>query len=360
LQLKTAVIEDLLLRSSDPRLQQTQFLLKKTIPSPDPFGYRQRIRLLVTNSGQLGYRKLRSHSVAKISNCLLAARPLNRVLEELPRFPDFQLLSKNISELELLLDPGSGKVIALLHFSRNPRPGDIKSARILCAQLDTLERIFFTGDCFQLTGPFCADEQLEAQYGKTLHIQYVQIDDHPDPLDLQWEVGGFFQVNPEQNTRLINMVLQFSNTGHNETVLDLFCGMGNFSIPLARRAKSILGFEGQGGAIRSARANSIRNNLTNTVFTKKPIHDACQQLVTEKKEFDCVIVDPPRKGIPGLAGDIAFLARKRLVYISCDPATLCRDLTELCRVGFTIENIQPFDMFPQTHHIETVVALSKS
>ncbi|MBU1419617.1 MAG: hypothetical protein KKD01_04170, partial [Proteobacteria bacterium] len=77
------------------------------------------------------------------------------------------------------------------------------------------------------------------------------------------------------------------------------------------------------------------------------------------REFDCIVVDPPRQGIPGLARELSFLCRKRLVYISCDPATLCRDLGELLDQGFNLTKLQPLDMFPQTHHIETVALLKK-
>ncbi len=358
-QLKTTIIADLLSRNNEPSLRQALPLLQKTIPSPRPFGYRQRIRLQIINGEKLGFRRFRSHVPVEINRCLLAAEPLNHVLENLPQLSHFRSLAEHSSELELQLNPDNRKVVAIFQFSRKPRPTDINNARTVCTQLDTLECIFFSGDQFQLTGPFATDRNQETLLDNTLHISYNLNDNSRKPLKLQWEIGGFFQVNPEQNKTLINLVLQFSKAKPDDTVLDLFCGMGNFSIPLGQKTKEITGIEGQGSAIRSAGANSRNNGLMNTVFVKKPVHEACRQLAKEGQQFDCVVIDPPRRGIPGLIQEIAVLTRKRLIYISCDPATLCRDLADLCRAGFTVETIQPVDMFPQTHHIETVVSLHK-
>ena len=143
-------------------------------------------------------------------------------------------------------------------------------------------------------------------------------------------------------------------------MLDLYCGMGNFSIPLAGRAHTVLGIEGKGAAIRSAQKNSEAAGLDNTEFSKSPIHPACEKLLAAGRTFDFVLIDPPRQGAPGLADRLSGLCRSRLVYISCDPATLVRDLADLCRQGFTVSRIRPVDMFPQTHHIETVVLLEKN
>ena len=192
-----------------------------------------------------------------------------------------------------------------------------------------------------------------------MSLYYPQLNSTSAPLALSWEVGGFCQVNIAQNTALIDAVVDFCNPVGHESVLDLFCGMGNFSIPLATRAEELTGYEGQGSAIRSAKANAATAGLSNTRFFKSPVHTACEKLAGKNAEFDCVVIDPPRQGAPELAPHLAAICRKRMVYISCDPATLCRDLTQLSNEGFRITGIQPIDMFPQTHHIETVVLLEK-
>ncbi len=159
---------------------------------------------------------------------------------------------------------------------------------------------------------------------------------------------------------MIQLVQQFARPEPTDRILDLYCGMGNFSVVLARQAGAVLGIEGQGSAIRSAKSNAERNHLTNCTFIKSDVASACRDLAARGESFATVICDPPRRGLSGLAGLAGILATTRMVYISCDPATLCRDLQDLVGQGFFIGAIQPLDMFPQTHHLETVVLLEKN
>jgi len=190
-------------------------------------------------------------------------------------------------------------------------------------------------------------------------VHYPELATAGKAIRLSWEAGGFCQVNLAQNQKLIEIVLQFCQVDKTKSVLDLYCGMGNFSIPLAMKVNKVLAVESQGSAIRSAKNNSALAGLTNICFIKNSVHSSCMDLAAKNQQFDCVVIDPPRQGAPGLARQLATITVKRLVYISCDPATLCRDLADLTHEGFTIRTIQPVDMFPQTHHIETVVLLEK-
>lgn len=156
---------------------------------------------------------------------------------------------------------------------------------------------------------------------------------------------------------MIETVLGFCNIGLKNSVLDLYCGMGNFAIPVSTLAQKVFGIEGQGSSIRCAKHNAATADANNTTFKKLPVHKGCDTLIEKGEKFDCIIIDPPRQGAPELATQLSRLCSKRLVYISCDPATLCRDLMALTKEGFSIKTIQPLDMFPQTHHIETVVLL---
>jgi 23S rRNA (uracil1939-C5)-methyltransferase len=238
---------------------------------------------------------------------------------------------------------------------RRPRPRDFSRAKGLIESPGTLGRIFFRGADFPLTPAAVRHREIS----RILSVSYPAEPGMP-ALTLTWETGGFSQVNLEQNRRLIATVRSFAAVGAGDRVLDLFCGMGNFSIPLASSCRSLVGIEGQGSAIRSARDNAARAGLGNTDFRQSPIHPACDGLVAQGAVFDCVIIDPPRQGAPGLAGQLAALTGSRMVYISCDPATLARDLGELTAAGFAIRRLQPVDMFPQTHHIETVTLLEKN
>jgi 23S rRNA (uracil1939-C5)-methyltransferase len=355
LHLKTEIVRDLLSRQIPEQFRHTALeAVRPALPAPRVLNYRQRIRLQVDKAGRCGFRKFHSHDIVPIKACLIAGEELNEVLARLFTQPAFNRLLANTTEIELLWNPASAKVTALFHLIRKPRPADRGCAGELCETISLLERVFFRGPDFSQVAA------APANCGNSMAITYPNMRTPQATLTLRWEVGGFCQVNLDQNRNLVDLAVDLADVHETETVLDLFCGMGNFSIPLAARAKSLLGIEGQGAAIRSARANSDAAGLNNTAFRKSPIHDACDELAASGESFDCLLVDPPRQGIPGLAEILHTLCRRRMVYISCDPATLCRDLSDLCPAGFTIKAIQPVDMFPQTHHIETVVLLEKN
>jgi len=360
LTLKGGIIEDLLLRQNEKEVRDAVHLLAPPLPSPAEFSYRQRIRLQVGRRGVLGFHRYRSHEIVPIKACLLAGKSINSCLSALRNLEDGQKLCDLSTGIDLQLNPQTGKTVCICHFSRKARPADRAAAKGFCRDVDELERIFFIGEDFPITGPFgdsVADDN--AKPDNILSVHYPTIAGLSGPIDLSWEAGGFCQVNLAQNRFLIETVVDFCQPDKTETVLDLYCGMGNFSIPLAMGAREVFGIEGQGSAIRSAGNNAANAGLTNTRFLKSSVHQACLALAESGERFDCVVIDPPRQGAPELAERLAVLTAKRLVYISCDPATLCRDLAALTSEGFTIRKIQPVDMFPQTHHIETVVLLDR-
>jgi 23S rRNA (uracil1939-C5)-methyltransferase len=360
LTIKKGIIEDLLRRQGRKTVRESISLLADPIPSTSRFAYRQRIRLQAGDHGIVGFHRFHSHALIPIDRCLLAGDAINRTLTALREREEGRRLCELATEVELQLNPQTGKIVCIFHFSRKIRPADAESARDFCRNVSEAERIFFIGTKFPITGPYFKDGTTDnILTGTTFNIRYPSINKANRAVDLSWEAGGFCQVNLGQNKKLIETAVQFCQVDRSETVLDLYCGMGNFAVPLALEAKAVFGIEGQASAIRSAKYNAAAAGCINIQFLKSPVHRACQELAREGRTFDCVLIDPPRHGAPGLAKQLARIAAKRLVYISCDPATLCRDLGALIDEGFTISKIQPVDMFPQTHHIETVVLLLK-
>jgi len=140
-------------------------------------------------------------------------------------------------------------------------------------------------------------------------------------------------------------------------VLDLFCGNGNFSLPLAGMADSVLGLESFGRSIELARYNALHNGITNASFSCEDSSCGVASLSSECQSFDLILLDPPRSGADAVVRDIHRLKPEYLVYISCDPPTLGRDLALLQKTGFRVESVQPVDMFPQTYHLESVILL---
>lgn len=349
LQAKKDIIQDLLARSGHRALQEVAAnIVASPLPSPQAYHYRQRIRLQVDDTQTLGFYKRRSNTCVPIEHCLLANEKINTCLHALLRHGAFVKLIPRTESLELLFNPGSGHITLSFHLTRKPRPADKKHAVTLTNDIHDIEGICFTGDDFAPTGLSKLSFTLPAMPPHTKR-----------PLTLSWETGGFCQVNLLQNQILIQTVLDFCAVSETDSVLDLFCGMGNFSIPMAEKAESLLGIEGQGSAIRSAKQNSKLAGHSNSEFRKQPVQDACRELARKDRRFDTIIIDPPRQGAPGLSQLLSNLTRKRLIYISCDPATLCRDMAELVNHNFHLQTLQPIDMFPQTHHIECVALLEK-
>ncbi len=360
LTIKKGIIEDLLSRQNNPAVRESINLLAAPLPSPAVFAYRQRIRLQVGRHGVVGFHRFHSHDIIPIEKCLLAEDSINTTLAGLREHEDGRRLRELSTEIELQLNPQTNHTVPIFHFSRKVRPADTVAAERFCRDMREVERIFFVSTDFPMTGPYSANDRKDhKEMDNIFTMHYPAIATVDRPINLCWEAGGFCQVNLAQNRRLIEIVLQFSQVKKTETVLDLYCGMGNFSIPLAMQAQEVLAIESQGSAIRSAKNNAALAGLTNTCFRKDSVHNSCMELAVKNQLFDCVIIDPPRQGAPGLARQLAAITAKRLIYISCDPATLCRDLADLTDEGFTISAIQPVDMFPQTHHIETVVLLEK-
>ncbi|MFH0781414.1 MAG: 23S rRNA (uracil(1939)-C(5))-methyltransferase RlmD [Pseudomonadota bacterium] len=357
LEIKKGIVIDLLERSNRQTLRDCLPLIAEPLPALEEFSYRQRLRLQVDKRGVLGFHRFQSHTLIPITACLLARPGLNHTLTVLRADPEGHKLNSLASEVEVQENPHNNKTVVIFRLPRKARPADILTAERFARGNDSVDRIFFSGEHFSLMGPYGGKEGMAA--GNVLGVHYPAIAGLSGDLHLNWEAGGFCQVNLQQNRFLIETVLTFCQAEKGLKILDLYCGMGNFAIPLALLGAEVLGIEGQGSAIRSAKNNAARAGLPHARFQQSPIHTACSELTANGARFDCVVIDPPRQGAPELAGQLAILTGKRLVYISCDPATLCRDLVALVQQGFSIKKIQPLDMFPQTHHIETVVLLEK-
>ncbi|MBI4650500.1 23S rRNA (uracil(1939)-C(5))-methyltransferase RlmD [Candidatus Desantisbacteria bacterium] len=165
---------------------------------------------------------------------------------------------------------------------------------------------------------------------------------------------NFWQVNSCQLNNMIEKVLDYAKLAGKENVLDAYCGVGFFSLFMAQKCKYVYGVEINSKSIENARINAKLNNISNIKFFNEDV----EKVFINKsfKGLDLILLDPPRKGcsIKFLEGVLATLPKK-IIYVSCDPATLARDLKILCADKYNIKEIQPIDMFPQTYHIESIV-----
>ena len=174
---------------------------------------------------------------------------------------------------------------------------------------------------------------------------------------------SFYQVNPEQTEVLYAKAIEFAALTGEETVIDAYCGIGTIGLCAAGRAKQVIGVERNPDAVRNACANAAANKINNARFICADATDwmrAAAQPNSGLPHPDVVFLDPPREGsTPACIDAVAAMKPKRVVYVSCNPETLARDLTHLTRRGWKALKIQPVDMFPHTEHVETVVLLSK-
>lgn len=187
------------------------------------------------------------------------------------------------------------------------------------------------------------------------------ITDKIGPLTFEISAQSFFQINPMQTRVLYEKALEYAGLTGRETVWDLYCGAGTISLFLAQKAKQVYGVEIVAPAIDNARVNAKRNGIENATFYVGEAEEVLPRLYAEEGIYaDVIVVDPPRKGCDERAlKTMTEMKPEKIVYVSCNSATLARDLRYLVDHGYQVEKVQPVDMFPQTTHVETVVLMSK-
>ena len=171
---------------------------------------------------------------------------------------------------------------------------------------------------------------------------------------------AFFQINPPQAEKLYAKAVEYAAPTESSLVFDLYCGAGTISLCLARQAGQVIGAEIVPEAIENAKKNAEMNGISNTEFICADAGQAAAALAGRGLKPDTVVVDPPRKGMSEEAvAAVASMSPQRVVYVSCNPATLARDILRFNLYGYTLKKVTAVDMFPRTCHVETVVLLSK-
>ena len=172
--------------------------------------------------------------------------------------------------------------------------------------------------------------------------------------------SSFYQINPVQTEKLYSAAVEFAGLTGKETVLDAYCGIGTIGLTASDRAKQVIGVELNGDAVKDAIVNARLNGVKNCWFTQGDAGRYMEQMVADGHWCDVVFMDPPRSGSDErFIGSLLKAGPARIVYISCNPETLARDLDLICQGGYRVRRIQPVDMFPFTNHIETVVLITK-
>jgi 23S rRNA (uracil1939-C5)-methyltransferase len=325
---KAAIVAEQLARTAGLRDAPVQ----ATIASAADWGYRARITLVVEGR-RAGYHRARSHQLLEIADCPIADPAISAHLDVARAWA----ASVRAPLTRLTIGVAPGGVVLSAQASGAPGALDLAASEALLAAHATVRGVVVTGaGVRQVAGDPTVVVPLEP--GLTLEV----------PAD------AFTQVNPGANVRLVETVVAVAAAAPGTRVLDLYCGAGNFALPLARRGMTVAGVERDDVAVAAATANAARLRIPAT-FTRGAVADALAARPTGS--VDLVALDPPRTGAADAIPALATLAAPHLVYVSCDPATLARDVRALAGRGYRLACAQPIDLFPQTYHVETVADL---
>ena len=330
-ELKKGILKDTLMRLG--KLKEIPPIT--AFSSPDPYDYRTRVQLKVKGE-KLGYYQDRSHQLVDIERCPIAHPLVNQIISLLRKE---RLLLSSIEEIDINVSPEEGKGVLILCVLKTSRGLEISARQFLKSHPI-------------LKGITTLKERQTASLGKP-HLNFTI----PLNFTLRTSPGGFFQVNLKQNDRLIQKVLEFSRGQRNEGALDLYSGVGNFTLPLATVTQKIWGIEENAVAVNDARFNAQFNGIENVGFIRGKVEEVLKKWKREKP--DLIILDPPRTGCKGVVEQVTGLKPKRIVYVSCEPTILARDLRLFSDRGYFLHELALIDMFPQTYHMEVVGLLTQ-
>ena len=300
-------------------------------------GYRRRVRISVkrdekTGQISLGFRAARSQQIVPIDDCLVLMPSLRSIFRALPSLLSTLQNPQLIGHFELF--SGSSDVLLVRH-----------TAPLSSDDVQALRAFTQAHQCqlwLQGKGEPQPDQPGQLVYSDLPEWQ----------LQLPYQPGGFTQVNAYINSRMIRQALDWLAVPAGTAVLDLFCGMGNFSLPLAQEGAQVLGIEGSEEMVAAAQAHAEQYPQCNVRFQRA---DLFEPLANSKTmAFTHVLLDPPRDGAWQVCQQLSVLGAQRVLYVSCNPVTLARDAAALLQQGFVLEKAGVMDMFPHTAHVEAM------
>lgn len=323
--------------------------------SPDEFGYRSRLSLRTENR-RVGFYAGGSHELVAVDHCLLATEPVDAAIQAAAGL--VRQLSTHIRRVEIVERGRAGVVLLgeaegtfdLRDGARIERWLLERGASTTPLQPSPRAGRATEWPCTELGGVILEGKRWRHVWGDERISFSPQVD-----LTLTARGGVFTQVNPAANRLLVRTVLEMGAFTAVDRVLDLYAGAGNLTVPIARCARAVVAVEQRRLAAEDAVANAVAAGVTNCRVITAPAHVALESLRSET--FDALVIDPPRSGAAEILGALLAKRPKRFIYVSCNPATLARDLRQLAR-RYRIEAVRPIDLFPQSYHVEAVTLLT--
>lgn len=341
------------------RLGGSAVEVEEILGAKDPTHYRNKSQYPVGADGAIGFFRERSHQVVAVERCLIQRPEADRTAEAVRAWMRRYKISA--------YDETTGKGLVRHVYVRVNRAGESLCCLVVNGrgvprepELAALVRVAAPGTVGVLInsntrkGNVVLGDRYRTVWGQDYLMDTLR------GLTFKLSVPSFYQVNPAQTEVLYGKALEFAALTGTETVLDLYCGIGTITLCMAGAAKRVIGAEIVPEAIRDAEENAARNGIENADFFCGDAADVAARLEGEGLRPDVVTVDPPRKGLaPQVIASIAAMGPERVVYVSCDPATLGRDVKLFAQTGYALTRACAVDMFPGTRHVETVALLAR-
>lgn len=334
------------------------------LPSPCIQHYRNNCQTPVfqtkDNTVISGFYKKKTHTVVDMKSCQIEPILFSEVRQSICSFIaenkisifDAKTKKGTLKEIYLRCDKSFEKIYITLALNSSKFPNQEKLVRFLTEKYPQIVSIVLN----------YSNKKHSLHLGEknTCIFGNLFMEDDLAGISLKIAPQAFYQVNQKSAEKLYSRIKEFAQVKTNETVLDLYCGTGSIGLSLASCAKQVIGVDIVPQAIENAKVNAHANNLNNTKFYCLDAAQAAKKFASENVHPNLIIVDPPRKGCEQLLlQSLIAMDPEKIIMVSCNPATLARDLAYLTEHSYEIKIVQPVDMFPRTHHVETVVLLSK-
>ncbi|MGC7589273.1 23S rRNA (uracil(1939)-C(5))-methyltransferase RlmD [Bisgaard Taxon 46] len=308
----------------------------------DAWHYRRRVRLSMlfnpkTKLLDMGFRQKNSQQIVNIQHCDVLEPELSEILPKLTALFAQWSTPKQLGHIELV--KADNGIAMLLRHIGNLTEND-RTLLLKFAQQEKLMLFLQQKDeIIQLCG----------------EAPFYQIGN----LKLQFDIRDFIQVNAELNLKMVATALDWLELNPTDNVLDLFCGMGNFTLPLSRQVKTVVGIEGVQEMVQKAHNNAEQNQCANVQFYQTNLDQRFAEQAWAKQSFDKILLDPPRTGAAFALNALCELGAQKMLYVSCNPATLVRDTEILANFGYRLKKVAMIDMFPHTGHLESISLFEK-
>ena len=300
----------------------------------------------------IGFYRFNSHDIIPLEKCYLQSEEANLIVQDIKGLSDHFGLSQLIRHVMIRDMENSGQIMVVIVTWKDETEGVHELAEELVKKHSRIVSVIQSINSADTNVVLGKEERV--LYGRD------RITDELMGLTFSISSHSFYQVNSAQTAVLYSEALKMAKLSKNDTVIDLYCGVGTIGMAASREAGKVIGVEIVPSAVDNARENAHINHISNIEFICADASQAAQKFVREGIKADVVFVDPPRKGCDSVTLEaIGAIGPQRIVYVSCNPATLARDLKYLDGHGYQVEEIQPVDQFAQTYHVETVCSLVK-